>query len=1002
MIGVAVGSPSQLQPTNPGSIGQSPLAKMEMELLNSNDHYFEDPTNKNKGARWKKIGGLFKAKNAFVNEPAPSPFYQLQAQYAAKVANQSESSFHSRSIDPTPHEQDARFLFDKILGSNGQLDPQKYEESSAQPMAGIRSGTDKLSNPSDYTPTQRQPRQKIAPPGLSLLDVKIPDVQMERYSVMFGSLLDKQDSPNLLSRRDRELKKLLTISDESEESSEVARAQAQQPERFDNPSVNSDPSYLAPDVQNAYPRRATSPTPSKSPSFSLFPQLPQAPEKIVGPILPGKQSPLQRSFTAPARLSPRQEAFDLDVVHPPHPGNLVTEYRAVASPPATASTSDLKRDSSTFLIQSPTSTRSSVNEDALLDIQSVGESVRTQDQSDILDDQELKVAPLKPRHSSRELSPGPLTNQNIEKDIKKANRIDINEDTLAALERPRSITSKSKDSSVSMKPSKARIDQIMRGPTLNQLSTTSDNADGGQIVLENPRAYNNKEMPPKPVSEGTLRTGLESRTRGLETSIPAITAIPTNEQNPIVMSHGQGASSVTSRARSKNDREPQPKQLSTIPSEQPPRGTGPFGSLEGQRPDSGQNSAREAPNGPDFRERQLAVTGKRRPSQPSNEQAQSRPPVANTSHRLHPAANAPNPARLPLNAPNRSFPIYRPPPQDFRTAQQATLIPNTAPIATTEKDQDNILDYYLDDTETSSSSQPPKPPKKLQKRPSDKSKRRLSLSNKPLPYPKSQSKASPPSKAAPRSPVPISKYSPNASAIQKSLVSPPITSCIQAHQHSQSHSSIFSDYSSTDPRLLSPAVRAARSKAAEIIKATSVEDLALIHTRSGSKSSPPRRPPRAEFSFIVDTPNVVASRNETSFYAHSNASTPSITNTNTPTSRSQSPSDGLGLRFIQQQQQQVRKPPLPRRSPSRGTSMSNLPHGAGGVDSGSSTQRFVPPVRSASAGTVGAGPPGIQGHLKPERGEKVVERQAGLVPTIVDFKQGHHAGKSVNLVIESI
>lgn len=80
----------------------------------------------------------------------------------------------------------------------------------------------------------------------------------------------------------------------------------------------------------------------------------------------------------------------------------------------------------------------------------------------------------------------------------------------------------------------------------------------------------------------------------------------------------------------------------------------------------------------------------------------------------------------------------------------------------------------------------------------------------------------------------------------------------------------------------------------------------------------------------------------------------------------------------------------------------------------------VPPTRSASAGTVGmgagneagvgavtgAGAVGIHGHLKPEKGEKVVERQAGLVPRIVDperdHERRHRAEKSVNLVIESV
>lgn len=88
--------------------------------------------------------------------------------------------------------------------------------------------------------------------------------------------------------------------------------------------------------------------------------------------------------------------------------------------------------------------------------------------------------------------------------------------------------------------------------------------------------------------------------------------------------------------------------------------------------------------------------------------------------------------------------------------------------------------------------------------------------------------------------------------------------------------------------------------------------------------------------------------------------------------------------------------------------MSSLPPGAGGVESRSTDPKPPQPVRSASAGIVGvgagagAGSLAIQGHLKAERGEKVVERQAGLVPRIVEQERGHRPGRSVNLVIESV
>ena len=56
---------------------------------------------------------------------------------------------------------------------------------------------------------------KMHPHGGQLLDVDIPSVEMERYSVMFGNLLPKPAgmSSSLLARRQATLDKLKTVNE---------------------------------------------------------------------------------------------------------------------------------------------------------------------------------------------------------------------------------------------------------------------------------------------------------------------------------------------------------------------------------------------------------------------------------------------------------------------------------------------------------------------------------------------------------------------------------------------------------------------------------------------------------------------------------------------------------------------------------------------------------------------------------------------------------------------
>lgn len=131
--------------------------------------------------------------------------------------------------------------------------------------------------PMEGPPSPIPPVPQLSGP---FLDIEIPSVTMERYSVMFGSVLQTQAASGLLARRQANLDCLMTIKDE------VSRENGEDLLR---------------------PRRATSPQPRNSPTFSLFPQTPRG----VTSSFSQMPSPRLRSNTSPALLpSPSQATFE--------------------------------------------------------------------------------------------------------------------------------------------------------------------------------------------------------------------------------------------------------------------------------------------------------------------------------------------------------------------------------------------------------------------------------------------------------------------------------------------------------------------------------------------------------------------------------------------------------------------------------------------------------------------------------------------------------------------
>ncbi|CBF86946.1 hypothetical protein AN2483.2 [Aspergillus nidulans FGSC A4] len=172
MIGIALGSPRLLEQYNTASQPQRipPPTPPDEERPNS--------SLQRKPSKWKKIGGLFKAKNAVAHN-ANKPFYQVQA------PNDGPSQGSTHSIDYKPRR---RAGTKTAPIENTELWPCLASENE--------------------TPAHQQGSKPN--PG-SFLQVEIPQVEMERYSVMFGGLLNN-DRPSLLARRSKTLDNL-TIPD---------------------------------------------------------------------------------------------------------------------------------------------------------------------------------------------------------------------------------------------------------------------------------------------------------------------------------------------------------------------------------------------------------------------------------------------------------------------------------------------------------------------------------------------------------------------------------------------------------------------------------------------------------------------------------------------------------------------------------------------------------------------------------------------------------------------
>jgi hypothetical protein len=213
-----------------------------------------------------------------------------------------------------------------------------------------------------------------------LLNIDIPSIQMERYSVMFGRFLttgtkedkvknDQTGRSSILARRqiDKHLERLKTIPDVQYKGEEEILEESpvifsldqaeKQPERLQTIEDDEQAEKQAekehaivlepprpvrnPDtmLEVKPQRRATSPSPIRSPSFSLFPAASPKIVKLHGSnnYHPSKPSGLQRSRTAPGAISPNRPSFETTTRHAPgsiSPNRATFQPTTIATRPA--------------------------------------------------------------------------------------------------------------------------------------------------------------------------------------------------------------------------------------------------------------------------------------------------------------------------------------------------------------------------------------------------------------------------------------------------------------------------------------------------------------------------------------------------------------------------------------------------------------------------------------------------------------------------------------------
>lgn len=220
-IGMALGSPSH-QPTDWQTQNRllNATRSPSPDMMEDSMGGLAEPP-KPKASKWKMLGGIFGGRKQSASQA--TPFYQLQPEPIQKAG--APAAEFMAFEDPTFAEKPPKSHGRERAFSQRKASKKKpaMQRANTAPVNFDLQGNGQYNNTPMITldggplaDNVVQSGQKGIPYPGQMLDVDIPSVQMERYSIMFGSVLQKSSntSSSLLARRQATLDKLKTVNED--------------------------------------------------------------------------------------------------------------------------------------------------------------------------------------------------------------------------------------------------------------------------------------------------------------------------------------------------------------------------------------------------------------------------------------------------------------------------------------------------------------------------------------------------------------------------------------------------------------------------------------------------------------------------------------------------------------------------------------------------------------------------------------------------------------------